>query len=158
MALSRGRAAVITWSRQAPCPASTSNAYRLIPRLDLYLPDEFSISRGPIDEGIRGALVRAAVLLKGTAMRRSLLSAALCLVPFATLAASPQTVTLDVKNMTCAVCPITVRKALEKVAGVARVKVDLDTKTATVTFDPDKADATALINATVKAGYPASVK
>ena len=91
-------------------------------------------------------------------MRRSLLSAALCLVPFAVLAASPQTVTLDVKNMTCAVCPITVRKALEKVTGVASVKVDLDTKTATVTFDPDKADATALINATAKAGYPASVK
>jgi mercuric ion binding protein len=91
-------------------------------------------------------------------MRRRLLSAALCLVPFAALAASPQTVTLDVKNMTGAVCPITVRKALEKVTGVANVKVDLDTKTATVTFDPDKADATTLINATVKAGYPASVK
>jgi mercuric ion binding protein len=91
-------------------------------------------------------------------MRRPLLSAALCLMPFAALAASPQTVTLAVQNMTCAVCPITVRKALEKVTGVASVKVDLDTKTATVTFDPDKADATALINATAKAGYPASVK
>ena len=92
-------------------------------------------------------------------MRRPLLSAAL--LPGAVrsaLAASPQTITLAVKNMTCAVCPITVRKALEKVTGVASVKVDLDTKTATVTFDPDKADATALINATAKAGYPASVK
>jgi mercuric ion binding protein len=87
-----------------------------------------------------------------------LLAAALALSPLAALAAAPQTVTLDVKNMTCAVCPITVRKALEKVQGVAGVKVDLDAKTATVTFDPDKVNAAALIRATAEAGYPASVK
>jgi mercuric ion binding protein len=91
-------------------------------------------------------------------MRRLLLAAALALSPLAALAAAPQTVTLDVKNMTCAVCPITVRKALEKVQGVAGVKVDLDAKTATVTFDPDKVNAAALIRATAEAGYPASVK
>ena len=91
-------------------------------------------------------------------MRRSLLAAALALSPLAALAGAPQTVTLDVKNMTCAVCPITVRKALEKVQGVAGVKVELDAKQATVTFDPDKANAAALINATTEAGYPASVK
>ena len=50
-------------------------------------------------------------------MRRLLLAAALALPPLAALAGAPQTVTLDVKNMTCAVCPITVRKALEKVQG-----------------------------------------
>jgi len=38
------------------------------------------------------------------------------------------------------------------------VKVDLAAKTATVTFDPDKANAAALIKATTEAGYPASVK
>jgi mercuric ion binding protein len=91
-------------------------------------------------------------------MRRLLLAAALALSPLAALAGAPQTVTLDVKNMTCAVCPITVRKALEKVQGVAGVKVDLDAKTATVTFDPDKVNAAALIKATTEAGYPASVK
>jgi periplasmic mercuric ion binding protein len=104
-------------------------------------------------------VARAAILLKGTfAMRRLLLAAALALSPLAALAGAPRTVTLDVKNMTCAVCPITVRKALEKAPGVVRVKVDLDAKTATVTFDPDKADAAALIKATTEAGYPASVK
>ena len=41
---------------------------------------------------------------------------------------------------------------------MAGVKVDLDAKTATVTFDPDKVNATALIRATAEAGYPASVK
>jgi mercuric ion binding protein len=104
-------------------------------------------------------VARAAILLKGTfAMRRVLLAAALALSPLAALAGAPRTVTLDVKNMTCAVCPITVRKALEKAPGVVRVKVDLDAKTATVTFDPDKADAAALIKATTEAGYPASLK
>jgi len=91
-------------------------------------------------------------------MRRLLLTAALALSPLAALAGAPQTIIIDVKNMTCAVCPITVRKALEKVHGVASVKVDLAAKTATVTFDPDKANAAALIKATTEAGYPASVK
>ena len=91
-------------------------------------------------------------------MRRLLLAAALALSPFAALAGAPRTVTLDVKNMTCAVCPITVRKALEKAPGVESVKVDLDAKTATVTFDPDKANVAALIKATMEAGYPSSVK
>jgi mercuric ion binding protein len=91
-------------------------------------------------------------------MRRLLLAAAFALSPLAALAGTPQTVTLNVKNMTCAVCPITVRKALEKVQGVAGVKVDLDAKTATVTFDPGKADAAALMKATAEAGYPASVQ
>jgi len=45
---------------------------------------------------------------------------------------------LDVQNMTCELCPITVKKALGKVPGVADAKIDLGKKTATVTFDPDK--------------------
>ena len=91
-------------------------------------------------------------------MRRLLLSAALALAPFAALADAPRTVTLDVMNMTCSVCPITVRKALEKVNGITNVKIDLSTKTATVTFDPDKANVAALIKATTEAGYPTAIK
>jgi periplasmic mercuric ion binding protein len=91
-------------------------------------------------------------------MRRLLLSAALALLPFSAMAGAPQTVTLAVKNMTCSLCPITVKKALEKVSGVANVKVDFGAKTATVTFDPDKADAAALIKATTEAGYPSATK
>ena len=91
-------------------------------------------------------------------MRRLLLFATLALLPLSAMAGATQTVTLDVQNMTCALCPITVRKALEKVNGVANVKVDLDTKTATVTFDPDKANAAALIRATTEAGYPSKTK
>jgi mercuric reductase len=46
-----------------------------------------------------------------------------------------QTVMLDMQNMTCAMCSITIRKALEGVDGVQSAKVDFDSKTANVTFD-----------------------
>ena len=59
-------------------------------------------------------------------------------MPLMAMAATPKAVSLDVKNMTREVCPITVRKSLEKVAGVSAVKVDFAKKTATVTYDPDK--------------------
>ncbi|HEY2122272.1 MAG TPA: mercury resistance system periplasmic binding protein MerP [Chthoniobacterales bacterium] len=78
-------------------------------------------------------------------------------LPFTLFAGALQTVTLDVKNMTCAVCPITVKKALEKVTGVTSATVDFDKKTASVTFDPDKANPATLAKATLDAGYPSSV-
>lgn len=73
-------------------------------------------------------------------------------------AAEVKTVTLDVQNMTCKFCPITVRKALEKVDGVASAKADFDSKTATVTFDPNKTSIGALTKATADAGYPSTLK
>jgi periplasmic mercuric ion binding protein len=59
-------------------------------------------------------------------------------LPWTLFAGNLETVALDVKNMTCALCPITVKKALEKVPGVTRAEVDFNKKTARVTFDPDK--------------------
>lgn len=89
-----------------------------------------------------------------------ILLVALSLVPLLGLpaqAAEPQTATLSVQNMTCSVCPVTVRKALEKVPGVIKARVDLDSKTASVTFDPGKTTAEALTKATTDAGYPSSI-
>ena len=59
---------------------------------------------------------------------RRLLLAFLFAVPLGALAAEPQTVVLDVQNMTCELCPITVKKALDKVPGVAATKIDLAKK------------------------------
>ena len=75
-----------------------------------------------------------------------------------TVAADSRTVTLDVTKMDCAVCPITVRKALEKVPGVETAKVDFKTKRAVVAFDPGKTSPEALTRATTDAGFPSSVK
>lgn len=89
---------------------------------------------------------------------RTVLLAMLVALPIAVLAATPKTVMLNVKNMTCELCPITVKKALEKVSGVSVVKIDFDNKTATVTYDSDKAKPEALTKATTNAGYPSTVQ
>ncbi len=72
--------------------------------------------------------------------------------------AAPRTVTLDVPGMTCAACPITVKKALAKVAGVAKTVVDYEARSATVTFDDARTSAAALTAATSDAGYPSTVR
>jgi len=96
-------------------------------------------------------------------MTRNLIFSALImlgalLTPFSASAVETKTVTLDVPGMTCKFCPITIRKALKKVPGVIDAKSDYETKTATVTFDPDKTNVEALTKATANAGYSSTVK
>lgn len=81
----------------------------------------------------------------------------------ATLFSSPafpgiQTVTLSVPGMTCATCPITVKKALTRVDGVIDANVTYEPKEAAVTFDDSKTSIDALTEATKNAGYRSSVK
>jgi mercuric ion binding protein len=68
------------------------------------------------------------------------------------------TTTFAIQNMTCALCPVTVRKAMEGVRGVMSVKIDFDAKTATVVYDPAVTNADAIADASTNAGYPASFK
>lgn len=96
-------------------------------------------------------------------MRRLLFATLLALIPLAATGpstaaaqAATKTVTLAVENMSCPACPITVRKALQKVPGVSGVKVDLASKTATVTYDPARTNVDALTKATTDAGYPST--
>ena len=70
--------------------------------------------------------------------------------------AEEQTVTMNIEKMHCAMCPITVRKAMEKVDGVIEVKVDYETKTATVTFDDATTTAAVVAQASTDVGYPAA--
>jgi len=67
-------------------------------------------------------------------------------------------VVLDVENMTCAVCPITVRKALSRVPGVSQVTVDYEHRAAVVSYDSAKTTTAELIKATTNAGYPSTVR
>ena len=71
--------------------------------------------------------------------------------------AATQTVTLSVPDMNCAACPITVKKALTKVAGVSKIDVNLGRREARVTFDDAKANVEALTRATKDAGFPSTV-
>ncbi len=68
--------------------------------------------------------------------------------------ASPKTVTLNVSGMICEACPITVKKALQTVPGVAKIDVLYEKKQVVVTFDDSKTDTDALVRATTNAGYP----
>jgi len=72
--------------------------------------------------------------------------------------AAPRIATLEVRNMTCPVCPITVKKALESVAGVQRVSIDYERKTATVHFDDAATSADRLTEAAKAAGYPSALR
>jgi periplasmic mercuric ion binding protein len=57
---------------------------------------------------------------------------------------TPKTVTLKVPGMTCPACPITVKKALEKVSGVSKINVEYEKKRVVVTFDDTKTSVDAL--------------
>jgi mercuric ion binding protein len=89
---------------------------------------------------------------------RTLLSVLALAVACGSALAASRTVMLDVQNMNCAVCPITVKKALEHVSGVQQVSIDYASKTATVQFDDTVTTADKLTEATKAAGYPSSIK
>lgn len=92
-----------------------------------------------------------------TLARRQLLGL-IAALPFAVHAATPGHATLHVEKMDCAACPITVRKALERVPGVLKADVDYRRKTARVVFDPTRTKPEALTRATADAGYPSTVE
>lgn len=68
--------------------------------------------------------------------------------------AATKTVILAVPGMTCAACPITVKKSLTMIDGVIEAKVDFERRAATVTFNDARTNERALIQATTDAGYP----
>ena len=86
---------------------------------------------------------------------KNVLVAAVAMLALAAPAwASPKTVTLNVSGMTCEACPITVKKALQKVPGVSKIDVLYEKKQVVVTFDDSKTNTDALVKATANAGYP----
>ena len=88
-----------------------------------------------------------------TAVLTSVLIYCQCSVAYA----ANRTATLSVTGMDCAACPITVKKALSSVDGVSEVKVSIEKKQATVTFDDAKTTVNALMRATADAGYPSAI-
>ncbi|ODS52430.1 MAG: mercuric transport protein periplasmic component [Acidobacteria bacterium SCN 69-37] len=90
-------------------------------------------------------------------MKHLIVAATVFLLSTASAWAGPKNTTLNVSNMTCATCPITVRQALTKVKGVTRAVVDFEKKQATVTFDDAQTNVAALVKATTDAGYPSTV-
>jgi periplasmic mercuric ion binding protein len=81
---------------------------------------------------------------------------ALTLLPVASAFAGTQATVLDLENMTCSLCGLTVKKALQKVPGVDEAAVDYPAKTATVKYDASKTNVGALVKATTDAGFPST--
>jgi mercuric ion binding protein len=87
--------------------------------------------------------------------------AAIVVAPAGIAVAAPageQTRTFAIKNMTCPTCPITVKVAMGRVAGVKLVKIDFDAKTATVTYDASVATPAKIAAASTDVGYPAQLR
>lgn len=73
-------------------------------------------------------------------------------------AATPKKAVLDVENMTCPACSITIEKALDKVPGVSKAQVDTKAATVTVDFDADRTNVPAIARAISEAGFPAKAR
>ncbi|MDD5319309.1 MAG: mercury resistance system periplasmic binding protein MerP [Methylococcales bacterium] len=74
------------------------------------------------------------------------------------ISAAEQSVLLSVPGMNCPVCPITIKKSLQQVAGVKSVNVSYESKTAEVAFDDKLTDIKSLLKATENVGYPSYLK
>ncbi|WP_339828856.1 cation transporter [uncultured Parvibaculum sp.] len=107
----------------------------------------------------RPLIIAAGVLALGAAGILSMMAVS----PISAQSASTQVATVEtetfaIENMTCALCPVTVKKAMQGVDGVRSVDIDFDAKTATVAFDPALTNADTIAAASTNAGYPASLR
>jgi copper ion binding protein len=67
-----------------------------------------------------------------------------------------ETVTLSLPTVHCQACKLNIEESLDELEGVSANDVDLDAKTVTVSFDPDKVDVERISAAIREAGYPVS--
>ena len=87
-----------------------------------------------------------------------ILGLALALSAAQASAAASEKVVLDVRNVTCAACSITIGRALDKVPGVQSKRIDAKAATVTVVFDPSRTSVTAVSRAITNAGFPARAR
>ena len=78
-------------------------------------------------------------------------------VASAAAAVHAQSAKFVIANMTCASCPITVKKAMSRVAGVRSVNVSFADKTATVVFDLAQTNPAQIAAASTNVGFPAKL-
>lgn len=68
-----------------------------------------------------------------------------------------KTVKFKSTEMSCQKCAKSITASVNKLPGIADVKIDLDSKVITVTFDDSKTDVQSVLNAIVEAGYEADL-
>jgi copper chaperone CopZ len=99
-----------------------------------------------------------------TASRRAFLRAAACAIGLALVGSVLQaeaaegevkTVVIPVEGMACVACAASVKRALKAIDGVAQVEVNLERRSARVTYAPAKVAPDRLVAAINKLGYRA---
>jgi copper chaperone len=65
-----------------------------------------------------------------------------------------ETVTLSVPTVHCHACTMNIEEALDELGGVDTSKVDLATRTVTLTYDPEFVELPEITEALDDAGYP----
>jgi mercuric ion binding protein len=70
--------------------------------------------------------------------------------------AAERSATFSIANMSCALCPITVKSAISRVPGVISVEVSADPGRAVVRYEDSQATTVAIAAASTNAGYPAA--
>ena len=71
--------------------------------------------------------------------------------------AAERTGLFSIEKMTCALCPITVHKAMTAVSGVKIATVDFEKKQATVVFEDSVTTPATIAEASTNSGYPATL-
>ena len=91
-------------------------------------------------------------------MKSLFVGCTLAILSHAAMAGEISTATLEVKGMTCASCPLTVKQVLKKQPGVSDASVDYKSHLAQVKFDPEKIQPEQLAKAVADVGFPTTVK
>lgn len=105
----------------------------------------------------RSLIIGASVVALGAASILSTTGVSLFAAPSAAAQVTAvRTVSFSIENMTCALCPVTVKSAMAGVDGVKSVEINFDAKTALVVFDPSITTPEAISAASTNAGYPAT--
>lgn len=104
------------------------------------------------------SVLHSVVYLGEIGMRNSIVAIIATLWLGMSLAAVPKQVVLDVENMTCAACSITIEQALKKVPGVTGQRIDAKSSTVVVTYDPARTSIAIVSRAVTNAGFPAKAR
>lgn len=75
-------------------------------------------------------------------------------ITLSTLAHSASEARFLVDKMTCATCPIAVKKAMQRVDGVKEIDIDFDKKLAVVIYDDSVTTPKAIADAASNVGFP----
>ncbi|OKH20933.1 hypothetical protein NIES1031_22520 [Chroogloeocystis siderophila 5.2 s.c.1] len=67
-------------------------------------------------------------------------------------------VVLQIENMTCEACRVTVKSSLVRLDGVEEALVTFNPPEAIIVYDPAKVTIQELMQVTTNVGYPSSVK